>query len=93
MRLEVVREALRKSPFQTFTFKLADGRALLVDHPEMISLGRHVIYLISVKDSTYTMLDPLLIVSVDYENVGRATLPPTFRHRRDEDFGQQESEE
>jgi hypothetical protein len=66
-----IREAREKSPFEPFTVRLADGRALPVPHREFISVspgGRRVI--VYGKDDSVAMVEPLLIVSLEFGNRG-----------------------
>ncbi|MSR60639.1 MAG: hypothetical protein EXS05_23870 [Planctomycetaceae bacterium] len=59
-----VREALRKEPFEPFVIRLADGRTLPVPHPEFVALTpRRVI--VGAKDDSWSILEPLLIVSLE----------------------------
>jgi hypothetical protein len=39
MRLEEVRELLRKEPFQPFTLFVTDGRSFEIRHPEFVILS------------------------------------------------------
>lgn len=61
-----MREALRKEPFQPFTVRLTDGRAIPVRHPEFVAVGNRRIIIIN-EDDTWSVVEPLLIVSLDYE--------------------------
>ncbi len=65
MDLEGVREALLKRPFEPFNIRLADGRSLIVRHPEMVAVGRRRIIVVEPDDS-WLVIEPLLIVSLDY---------------------------
>jgi hypothetical protein len=68
-----IREAREKSPFEPFTVRLADGRALPVPHREFISVspgGRRVI--VYGKDDSVAMVEPLLIASLEFGNRGPA---------------------
>ena len=67
MELEAIREAVHRQPFQPFALRLADGRQLLVPHPDFIAVppvGRRV----AVFDhaGALSILEPLLIVSIDF---------------------------
>ena len=62
-----VREALHKQPFAPFTIRLADGRSLPVPHPDFVALTpRRVI--VGAEDDSWSVVEPLLIVSLDYES-------------------------
>jgi hypothetical protein len=65
MDLEGVREALQKRPFEPFYIRLADGRSLTVRHPEMVAVGKRRIIVVEPDDS-WSVIEPLLIVSLDY---------------------------
>ena len=65
MDLEGVREALLKRPFEPFNIRLADGRSLSVRHPEMVAVGKRRIIIVEPDDS-WSVIEPLLIVSLDY---------------------------
>ena len=67
MEIPAIREALRAIPFKPFTFRLADGRALPVPHPEFAAIsGRTVFVANPVQDGTFSNVESLLIVSIDY---------------------------
>jgi hypothetical protein len=64
MDIAGVREALHKQPFEPFVLRLADGRSLPVPHPDFVALSpRRVI--VTAEDDSWTMIEPLLIVSLD----------------------------
>ena len=65
MDIAGVREALHKQPFEPFVIRLADGRSLPVPHRDFVALGKRRIVVVGEDDST-TMLEPLLIVSLDW---------------------------
>jgi hypothetical protein len=65
MDIAGVREALHKQPFEPFVIRLADGRSLPVRHRDFVALGKRRIVVVAEDDST-TMLEPLLIVSLDW---------------------------
>lgn len=65
MDIRVVREALRREPFEPFVLRLADGRSLSVAHLEFVAIGKRRVVVIGEDDST-TFLEPLLIVSLDH---------------------------
>jgi len=64
MDIAGVRDALHSQPFMPFTIRLADGRSLPVPHPDFVALTpRRVI--VGAADDTWSVLEPLLIVSLD----------------------------
>jgi len=65
MDLQLIREALRCQPFEPFSICLADGRSLAVPHPEMVAVGKRRVIIVEPDDSWSVVL-PLLIVSLDY---------------------------
>ena len=71
MDLDGVREAIRKQPFEPFTLCLADGRSLSVSHPEFVAVGRRRIVVIA-EDDSWSVIEPLLIVSLDYSTKSRS---------------------
>ncbi|MFM8436570.1 MAG: hypothetical protein ACKOBP_14765 [Planctomycetia bacterium] len=65
MDIAGVRDALHSQPFVPFTIRLADGRALPVPHPDFVALTpRRVI--VGAADDTWSVIEPLLIVSLDH---------------------------
>jgi len=66
MDFEGLREALRRQPFQPFTIRLADGRALSVPHPEFVAVGPRRVIVVA-QDNSWSVIEPVLIVSLDYE--------------------------
>lgn len=67
MQTEAIREALHKQPFRPFTLRLADGRELPVPHPDFVAiLGRTVVVASPRLDDSYSVVEPLLVVSIDY---------------------------
>ena len=78
-----IREALHKEPFEPFAIRLADGRALSVRHRDFVALHPRRIIVIN-EDASWSVVEPLLIVSLDYESppkkgangAGRRRKPP-----------------
>ena len=78
-----IREALHKQPFEPFTLRLADGRSLSVPHRDFVALHPRRIIVVN-EDSSWNVIEPLLIVSIDYEappkkggnGAGRRKRPP-----------------
>ena len=77
MDLQAIREALRRQPFEPFKICLADGRSLAVPHPETVAVGKRRIIVVEPDDS-WSMVEPLLIVSLDYNGKHR---PRTNRRK------------
>jgi hypothetical protein len=78
MDLQGIREALRHQPFDPFSIRLADGRSLSVPHPDMVAVGNRRIIVVQPDDS-WSVIEPLLIVSLDYDGKRR---PRTNRRKR-----------
>jgi hypothetical protein len=65
MDIAGIREALHKQPFEPFTIRLADGRALPVPHPDFVALTpRRAI--VGAEDDSWSVVEPLLVVSLDF---------------------------
>ncbi len=65
MDIDGIRQALHRQPFEPFTMRLADGRALPVPHPDFVAVSpRRIIVL--ADDSSWSVLEPLLVFSLDY---------------------------
>jgi hypothetical protein len=64
MDIAGIRQALHRQPFQPFTLRLADGRSLHVPHPDFVAVGNRRIVVVS-EDDTTSMIEPLLVVSID----------------------------
>ncbi len=65
MTIDQVRTLHRATPFQPFEINLADGRALPVNHPELLAInppGRTIA--VSRDDGTIEIIDLLLVTSL-----------------------------
>lgn len=71
MDIAGVREALHKQPFEPFTFRLADGRSLPVAHPDFVAVHPRRVIVIA-DDGSWSVVEPLLIVSLDYDSDKRS---------------------
>jgi hypothetical protein len=67
MDIEHVRDAVHKQPFEAFTIRLSDGRALPVKHPEFVAISPNLVVVIGEKGYGASHIDPFLIVSVEFE--------------------------
>lgn len=65
MNLESIRNALHRQPFQPFSLALADGRKVPVGHPEFVAMTPRIM-IVAAEDSSWSVIEPLLIVSIDY---------------------------
>ena len=66
MDIAGVREALHREPFEPFVISLADGRSLPVPHPDFVAVSPRRIIVIA-DDGSWSVVEPLLIASLDYE--------------------------
>jgi hypothetical protein len=67
MRVDEIREALRKQPFQPFRIHLADGRQFPVQHVDFLLIshtGRSII--VAELGGGYEVIDPLLATSLSF---------------------------
>ncbi len=69
MDLEGLREAVRRQPFRPFAIRLADGRSLPVNHPEFVAIAPRRAIVVA-EDNSWSVVEPLMIVSLDYEGEG-----------------------
>jgi hypothetical protein len=79
MEAAAIRQAMHTQPFRTFRQLLADGRASPVAYPDFIAVaanGRRVVVFNSANDAL-TILEPLLIVSLEYSATAQGPTPPT----------------
>jgi hypothetical protein len=81
MHLDGLREALRKVPFVPFAIRLADGRSLPVKHPEFVAVGPRLA-VVMADDNSWSVLEPLLIVSLDYSPGGKSAGNGKSKRRR-----------
>jgi hypothetical protein len=71
MEIHAIREALHRQPFRPFSLRLADGRELFVPHPDFVALSPRRVVVINHHDESTAILEPLLIVSVEYRSDGQ----------------------
>ena len=64
MDLNSIRNALREQPFRPFELCLADGRRVLVKHPEFVAMNQRIV-IVTDEESATKILEPLLIVSLE----------------------------
>ncbi|HEY3392249.1 MAG TPA: hypothetical protein VGK58_06065 [Lacipirellulaceae bacterium] len=76
-----IREALHKQPFEPFSLRLADGRALPVPHRDFVALHPRRIIVIS-EDASWSVVEPLLIVSIDYDTPPKKGTNGSGRRRK-----------
>lgn len=73
MDIEGIRQALHKQPFDPFSMRLADGRALPIPHPDFVAVSPRRIIVVA-EDGSWSVVEPILIVSLDYN--GAHSGPP-----------------
>jgi hypothetical protein len=76
-----IREALHKQPFEPFSLRLADGRALFVPHRDFVALHPRRIIVIN-EDASWSVVEPLLIASIDYDPPRKKSTNGSGRRRR-----------
>ncbi len=81
MDIAGIREALHKQPFEPFAIRLADGRSLPVPHPDFVALTpRRAI--VGAEDDSWSVVEPLLIVSLDDSTKGKGGNGRSKKRRR-----------
>lgn len=75
MRIEEIRDALRRQPFRPFGIRLADGHLFTIPHPEFVAVAspRMILVTSPTLDGSYSAVDIPLILSLDYS---AAPVPP-----------------
>jgi len=73
MHVDSIREALHKQPFQPFVLRLADGRSFLVPHRDYVAVSPRRVVVIDPVDEAMSILEPLLIVSIEYAGTAQGT--------------------
>jgi hypothetical protein len=76
MNIELVREALHSQPFLPFDLRLADGRSLHVRHPDFVAVSSRRVVVIDSEDGGMSVLEPLLIVSIETPAQAPSPTPP-----------------
>ena len=66
MTVDCIREALHKQPFEPFTIAPAGGRMLPVPHPDYVAVHLRRIIVVA-DDGSWSVVEPLLIASLDYD--------------------------
>ncbi|MFM7151432.1 MAG: hypothetical protein ACKO23_16470 [Gemmataceae bacterium] len=76
MDATAMREATRATPFQPFRLHLADGGIFTIPHPDFIAIGPNGRRIVIVHpDESMSILEPLLIVSMELPSPGQETAP------------------
>lgn len=75
MTIERLREAVSRRPFRPFWISLADGRRFLVRSPEFLWIPPRAERTFGISgtggDEDYSILDLLLVTSLDYRRPAR----------------------
>ena len=69
MTVEAIREAVHRKPFMPFNISLADGRQVYVRSPEYLFLlpkSPRTIIVAGDRESAFTIIDLLLVISLDF---------------------------
>ena len=82
MDLNSIRGALRAEPFQPFDLCLADGRRVLIKHPEFVAMNKRIVVVLD-DDSFSTTIEPLLIVSLEPHRGGKRSKNGSSKKRTD----------
>lgn len=77
MHIRLVRKALQAQPFQPFTFRLTDGRALVVKHPDYVAVSRRAVLVTHPSNDDINWIEPLMIVSIDFAAKGSRKRKPS----------------
>jgi hypothetical protein len=80
MNLDGIRKALGTRPFAPFALGLADGRSLDVPHPDFVSIGARLVVVVA-PDNSWSIIEPLLIVSIDYSSPSSGSRSARNRRR------------
>jgi hypothetical protein len=76
MNVTTLRETKSQQPFKPFTVTFVDGRRFEIPHPDFLSLnptGRSAV--IFGKDGAWSIVEPLLVLSLDYVAPGGSNGP------------------
>ena len=66
MDIRGIREALHREPFEPFKICLAEGHELEVPHPDFVAVVGERRIIVVRKDETWAVVEPLLVVSLEY---------------------------
>ena len=72
MRIEAIEEALGASPFVPFRFVLPSDRAVVVPHPDFVSIAPNRKWLLVWnKRGGWSLIEPSLVVQLTFNGAGR----------------------
>ena len=74
MTSETLQEVVRAQPLQSFVLHLADGREILVDHPEVIAFRPGGRMAVEMLGDSFEFMDLLSVISLE--------VPPRRRESR-----------
>lgn len=78
MNVSTLRAAKNEQPFMPFVVTFVDGRRFEIPHGDYLSInpnGRSAI--VYRKDGSYAVIDPLLVLSIDYPAPAASNGPGT----------------
>lgn len=77
MTMEQIRKAIKAQPFRPFTVSLGDGRQFHVPHPEFVWVPPEATRTLGIAGDgeDYSIIDLLLITSLDFGNGARPHKP------------------
>lgn len=68
MTVDQLRKLHEARPFQPMRLHLADGRSILVDHPELLAYSGGRTVLVAQPDDSFHVLDILMITGIEISN-------------------------
>ncbi len=82
MTVNQLREFLRAAPFRPFDIHLADGRALPVEHPEMVAIAPDQTIGVAKREGTIEIVDLMLVTSLKPQTNGKTRRKPARKKKR-----------
>jgi hypothetical protein len=76
MDIKTLRAAKNDQPFKPFVVTFVDGRRFEIPHADFLSInpnGRSAV--VYAKDGSYSVVEPLLVLSIDYASPGTPNGP------------------
>jgi hypothetical protein len=65
MTTEQLRDMLNVQPFRPFRAHMADGRAVEIQHPELVAYGGGRTFVVYTSDDHFEVIDLLLVSSLE----------------------------
>jgi hypothetical protein len=84
MSIDRLRQVARATPFKPFTLSLTDGRRFRVRSPEFIMITLEASWTVVIAESgeDYSIVDLLLVTSIDFGKTQRRARPNGRLRRR-----------